>query len=99
MLLMPLSDKRVMLMFSHRPWHRELPGWYPPSQSTLLLRLERLGLYHDEHNSFGVQMASQRKERGKGPPDKGQAMSVYDHVCMVSTCTGEGKQRKSKKKR
>ncbi len=63
-------------MFSHRPWHRDLPGWYPPSQSTLLLRLERLGLYHDEHNSFGVQMASQRKERGKGPPDKGQAMSV-----------------------
>ncbi len=66
------SDKRVMLLLSQRPWQRQLPDWYPPNHSTLLLRLERLGLYHNEHNSFLRQMATQRKDRGKGPPQKGQ---------------------------
>lgn len=66
------SDLRVLKLFSHRPWQRELVNWYPANHSTLLLRLGSLGLYHDEHTAFTVQMANQRKDRGKGPPEKGK---------------------------
>ena len=67
-------DYRVVKMFTRRPWHRDLPTWYPPigKYNTILLRLRHLGLYHDEHLDFKDAMQKQRKLRGKGPPQKGR---------------------------
>lgn len=63
-----------MKLFARKPWQAELPDWYPPigKYNTILLRLRHFGLYHDDHLDFQEAMQRQRKERGKGPPRKGE---------------------------
>jgi len=50
-----------MTMYSRSPVGPKLNTWYPPTHSSLLQRLTRLGLFHDEHAKFNEQMALQRR--------------------------------------
>ena len=79
------SDMRVVQMFARPPWQRNLGSWYPPTHSSLLIRLQRLGLFHDEHSNFRQQMAIQRRARGKGPPEKGHIRRKNRNVHVLFT--------------
>lgn len=72
----PVTPKsfKVVKYFGRRPLGDVYTNYYPPIKqfNSLLMRLRHLGLYHDEHLDFKDEMAVKRKERGKGPPKKGE---------------------------
>ena len=46
-----IRQYKVVQYFARRPWEKDLPKWYPPTDkfSSLLFHLQHLGLYNDEH--------------------------------------------------
>lgn len=65
---------KVVKHFAKRPLGGEVNSYYPPLRKfqSLLFRLRYFGFYYDEHLNFREEMAAKRKERGKGPPKKGE---------------------------
>lgn len=68
------KEQKVIDKFAARPWETALPEYYPPIDkfSSILHKLRYHGLYRDEHLDFTYEIKRLRKERGKGPPAKGE---------------------------
>ncbi|KAJ7378121.1 mitochondrial translation [Desmophyllum pertusum] len=65
---------KIVQNFAKKPLGGEINSYYPPLKKfqALLFRLRHFGLYYDEHLNFRDEMNARRRERGKGPPKKGE---------------------------
>merc|ERR1712189_28530 len=72
----PVSSRsqKVIDTYKSEPKKERIGNYYPPLDefNSLVRRLRRMGIYHDEHMDFTEEMAYIRKLRGNLPVKKGE---------------------------
>ena len=72
----PVSERsqKVIDLYKSEPKANRIGSYYPPLKeyNSMLRKLRRMGIYHDEHMDFCEEIKYTRKLRGNLPVKKGE---------------------------